>query len=199
MSRYGGAARPLPLLAAALCAMLAACSGGGDKVAHMVDMNAAAARAQDDIAQYAAVTNAAPVAKPVRVKRVAVDDSSPSAAAAALVGRYFAAIGAGQYDTAWRMWGQDGAGSGMSAKAFAESYAKYATYTAEVGAPGEPDAGAGQIYVTVPVRVTGTLRQGGSFAMEGPVVLHRVNDGIETSDPTAHQWRIQSSELKPRP
>ena len=55
--------------------------------------------------------------------------------------RYFALIAAGNYGQAWALWDDDGRASGMTRRQFADSFAKYAEYHAEVGAPGRVDAG----------------------------------------------------------
>ena len=68
-----------------------------------------------------------------------------------------------------------------------------------MGEPRDQDVGAGQIRIIVPLTLRGELKRGGPFLMRGPVVLHRVNDGIETPDAVDHLWRIESSGLKPRP
>ncbi len=183
---------------------LAACSdpvpGAGD---NNVDVAAAASRAQSDIANYAAVHRAEPeaAASPVKVPQPREPLAEPAAieAADAVVRRYFAAIADRRYDEAWALWDGGGAASGMSRDAFAASFARFATYRATVGTPTDPDAGAGQRYVTVPVVVTGTLQSGEPFRLEGPVVLHTIAAGIESDAPDAHAWRIRNSELKPRP
>ncbi|HVY82996.1 MAG TPA: hypothetical protein VG994_18575 [Steroidobacteraceae bacterium] len=54
--------------------------------------------------------------------------------AANVLQTYYALIGAGRYDDAWRLWTQSGEGSGMSAEMFAESFAPYASYNANIGA-----------------------------------------------------------------
>lgn len=177
------------------------------------DIDAAAERAQHDIATYSAQRNAvARAAAPAGTPTVAATPlpvPSPSAtpaagrqdgeAARAVVRRYAAAIAAGRYRDARALWAGGGARSGLSAEAFADAFSKYATFDAEVGPASDVEAGAGQRYVTVPVRVTGTLKTGGPFVLEGPVILHRVAEGIETANPSLHEWRIDRSELKPRP
>lgn len=118
--------------------------------------------------------------------------------AANVVQTYFALIEAGKYRDAWKLWENGGRASKMSADAFAASFDKYAEYHAQIGAPGEIDAGAGQRYVTVPVVVYGRLKDGRRpFNMKGPVTLHRT----EVDGATAGQraWRIRSTDLDPRP
>lgn len=118
--------------------------------------------------------------------------------AANVVQTYFALIEAGKYRQAWHLWRDDGQASGMSAAAFAQSFAKYTQYHATVGAPGRIDAGAGQRYVTVPVKTYGTLKTGKPFAMDGSVTLHRTGD-IDGATAEQKSWHISASDLKPRP
>ncbi len=121
-----------------------------------------------------------------------------AAAAKAVLEGYFAALSAGRYGDGYALWGDAGRASGMDADAFAASFAKFASYDAVIGTPGRIDAGAGQRYVTIPVRVTGQLRDGGRFAFEGPVVLHRTGD-IDGATVEQRSWRLSDSGLKPRP
>ena len=125
--------------------------------------------------------------------------AEPGADAAVQVLRdYFAAIDERRYGDAWRLWGDGGQASGMSQAAFAQSFAKYAEYRAAMGAPGRIDAGAGQRYIQIPVRVTGKLRDGTPVSLAGPVMLHRAGD-IDGATAEQRAWRISDSGLKPRP
>lgn len=118
--------------------------------------------------------------------------------AVAVLHRYFAAIGGRRYADAYRLWNGRGAASGMSAEAFADSFADYADYRATIGTPGRIDAGAGQRYIEIPVRVAGRLRDGTTVSLAGPVTLHRTGD-IDGATAEQRAWRIQDSGLKPRP
>lgn len=141
----------------------------------------------------------APVPTPTAEATAPTDDTEGAEAAAAVVRRYYGLIGAGRYAQAWRLWDDDGRASEMSRQAFAASFAKYADYRAQVGTPGRVDAGAGQRYVTVPVRISGRLKDGNRpFAMEGPVTLHRTAD-IDGATPAQRSWRISASGVRPRP
>ena len=116
--------------------------------------------------------------------------------AANVVQTYYALIEAGNYRQAYRLW-EPGAAD-LSARAFAESFARYAEYHAEVGAPGRIDAGAGQRHVTVPVRVYGKLMEGDRpFTMRGEIVLHRAAD-IDGATAEQKRWRIRDTTIKPR-
>ena len=117
-------------------------------------------------------------------------------AARALIERYHALIADKDYAAAYRLWKRRGGASGMSEEAFAESFARYASYRAEVGPPGEPEGACGSVFVTVPVTVTGTLTDGGPFRLEGLMTVRRVND-VPGSSPEQRQWHIEASDLKP--
>ena len=132
-------------------------------------------------------------ASPPAVPAIPDSDKTP-AAAKKVVEAYFAALSERRYADAYRIF----PGSGMSATEFAASYAKYRTFKAAVGVPGDTESGAGSIYIEIPVVVTGTLKEGGTFRMEGPVALRRVND-VDGATPAQLRWHIFSNALKPRP
>jgi hypothetical protein len=125
----------------------------------------------------------------------AIDETAQGAAD--VVQRYYALIGEKKYAEAWALWEGVGKAPGMSAQAFAASFAKYAAYNAQVGAPGAIDAGAGQRFVTVPVQINGKLKTGALVAMAGSVTLHRtVVDGASEEQKS---WRLRAADIKPRP
>ncbi|MCD2323191.1 MliC family protein [Sphingomonas sp. IC-56] len=118
--------------------------------------------------------------------------------AANVVQTYYALLEAGKYREAWALWRNRGQASGMSAQAFAASFARYSEYHANVGAPGRIDAGAGQRYVTVPVQVYGRLKQGNRpFNLLGSATLRRAGD-VDGATAEQRRWRIESIEVKPR-
>lgn len=118
--------------------------------------------------------------------------------AANVVQTYYALIGEKKYAQAWKLWGHGGKDSGMTAAAFAASFAKFRDYHANVGAPGEVDAGMSQRWVTVPVQVYGRLKSGGPFAMRGSITLHRIVPGV-SANKADERWHIRSADIKPRP
>ncbi len=145
--------------------------------------------------------SSAPGQPPVPPTSLAETPFTPDSAqgAANVVQTYYALLESGRYRQAWRLWDNEGRTSGMSADAFAASFAKYREYHANVGAPGRIDAGAGQRHVTIPVRVYGTLKAGNrKFAMAGPVTLHRVGN-IDGATKAQRTWRISASGVRPRP
>lgn len=148
----------------------------------------------------------APAAAPSTATPTAAASTLPAAAAVplsddappeAVVRRYGEAIAARRYGEARALWADDGRASGMSPAAFAARFDRYARFDLHVGAPRDPDAGAGQRYVTIPVEVTGTLRTGAPFRLQGSLVLHKVADEIDGDQPHMHAWRIRSGELRP--
>jgi membrane-bound inhibitor of C-type lysozyme len=114
-----------------------------------------------------------------------------------VVAGYFDALSAGRYDQAYALW-EPGA-AGMDARAFAASFAKYRSYKADIGVPGRVDAGAGQLHVEVPVRVTATMHDDDeTVTLIGPVILHRTAE-IDGATAVQRSWRIRETALKPRP
>ena len=192
---------------AALALLLAGCGGGGDAVVNQsaeADLAAAPAEPTPAAGAPTPVTSATSIPAGEGIPGVSApapadNAAEPGADAAAQVLRdYFAAIRARRYGDAWRLWGDNGQASGMSQAAFAQSFAKYADYNATIGTPGRIDAGAGQRYVQIPVRVTGKLNDGTPVVLAGPVTLHRTGD-IDGATAEQRAWRISDSGLKPRP
>lgn len=81
---------------------------------------------------------------------------------------------------------------------FIAAYDKYGEIHSEVGAPGQSEGAAGSIYIEVPFRLYGTLKDGKPFNLVGPITLRRVND-VDGSTEEQRQWHIVRSGLKPRP
>lgn len=195
--------RMFPVLGLICAAVLVGCSDPDPSSRQNgVDVEAAASRAQADIANYAATpatvpTASATIATPPATATPAPlpDDATPEA----VVRRYVAALSAGRYDEAWSLWDGAAAPAGMSRAALAAQFGRYAGFKATVGTPFDPDAGAGQRYISVPVTITGTERSGTPFRLTDTLVLHKAADDIPSDDPHAHAWRIRNSEMAPRP
>lgn len=121
----------------------------------------------------------------------AVEPESPgpfvaSTDAAALLSRYYAALGAGRYEEAWRLRAPRAEGRSATLEEFAASYARYAEYHASIGAPSQPVAARGLLYVEVPVHSYGRMRNGQPFSSAGTVTLRRAADGTAAEQ----EWRI---------
>lgn len=117
--------------------------------------------------------------------------------ARSVVSGYFDALSAKRYEQAYALWEPHAVG--MTAPAFAASFAKYRSYEADIGVPGRIDAGAGQRYVSVPVRITAVMADDGEeVTMIGPVTLHRTG-AIDGASVAQRSWRIRDTAFKPRP
>ncbi len=143
-------------------------------------------------------------AEPVNCKVVeaplAEGPNAPHSAqgAAQVVQTYYALLEEKKFDEAYGLWRDKGERSGMTADAFADSFGRYSTYHAEVGAPGRIEGAAGSLYVEVPVHVYGQLKSGEEFHLRGPVRLRRANN-VPGATPEQLEWRIDDSGVRPRP
>ena len=113
--------------------------------------------------------------------------------AASVVQTYYARIGAKKYADAYKLWEPEGVG--MTQGAFIASFDRYTQYNAQIGAPSDVDAGAGQRYVEVPVQLYGRFTTGKPFHMLGSVTLHRTGD-IDGATAEQKRWRIKSTDIK---
>jgi hypothetical protein len=106
--------------------------------------------------------------------------------AADVVQRYYALLEEKKPKEALALWeGEPGADNDVT-------LADYSEYHAQIGAPGEIDAGAGQRYVTVPVVVYGRLKAGNKpFNRKLTVTLHRVGD-VDGATDEQKRWHIRS-------
>ena len=80
---------------------------------------------------------------------------------------------------------------------FVAGYADTASVTLAVGKVQE-DAGAGNIYASIPVVLTAKHTDGSTHVYAGCYILHRVSDGI-SQDPNDELWSIQSAKLTEAP
>lgn len=202
-------------LAALSLLLVAGCSSGKDAAANRtVDIDAAAVQAQGSVDAYAA--NAAAEAPPGPLNPPAPgtpgglpDDRTPvseapftpdsAQSAANVVQTYYALISEGKYARARSLWENGGMASDANTDAFAARFARYSAYHANIGAPGDVDAGAGQRYVTVPLQISARLKQGAAAEYQiGSVTLHRTAD-IDGATAEQKSWHIRSIDLKPAP
>ena len=208
-------------IAALSLLLVAGCSSGEDVAANRtVDINAAAVQAQGSVNAYAANTAGEvapePIQSPAPLSPPAPgtpgglpDDRTPvseapftpdsAQGAANVVQTYYALLGEAKYARARLLWENGGMASGGNADAFAAQFARYSEYHANVGAPGDVDAGAGQRYVTVPVQIYARLKRGARPEYQiGSVTLHRTAD-IDGATVEQKSWHIRSIDLKPAP
>ncbi len=115
-------------------------------------------------------------------------------AAVAVIRRYYSAINARDYDTAWSQWGDNGQ-QGQTRARFEKGflYTRQARVTIGQVEPG--DAGAGSIYQPVPVTVDTTLADGTRQRFRGVYIVRHVND-VDGASPAQLRWHIGSGKLK---
>lgn len=118
------------------------------------------------------------------------------AAARAVVARYYAAIEQKRYRAAYRMWGGEGQASGRTYAAFVRGFARTAHSRVATGRPVDGEGAAGSLYLTVPVTVTATLKDGGPQRFRGRYVLRRVND-VDGATAAQLRWHLASATLRP--
>lgn len=124
-----------------------------------------------------------------------VGAAEPTAAdAVAIVRDYYAAINAGDYAGAYRLWSGSGAASGQTPDQFANGFAQTRGVNVEIGAPGRVDAGAGSRYVQVPVGVQATQADGSVRRFGGTYTLQR--SVVDGATPEQRLWRIRGADLR---
>src|SRR5262249_35220217 len=118
-------------------------------------------------------------------------------AAAAVVERYYTALNARDYDTAWQQWGENGAPN-QTRQAFEAGFTKTRSTTATIGALPPGDAGAGSIYQPVPVTIDAVLEDGTRQRFTGEYIVRRAND-VDGASAAQLRWHIDSAHLKSVP
>lgn len=114
-------------------------------------------------------------------------------AAAAVVSRYYAAINARDYPTAWAQWGENGR-PGQTYETFAAGFADTRSTRVTISALPEGDAGAGSVYQPVTVTVDAVLADGRQQHFTGTYVLRRTND-VDGATLAQRRWHIASATL----
>ncbi len=112
-----------------------------------------------------------------------------------VVQRYYAAIDRGDYRGAYRLWSGKGRASGQSYAAFTRGFARTAHTRVVAGRPTDGEGAAGSIFVTVPVRVYATLKNGRRQQFSGSYVLRRVND-VDGATRDQLSWHLSSARLR---
>jgi len=131
------------------------------------------------------------------------DESLPPATAPIRAGSpeeairaYYAAIDAGEFARAYRLWAREGEASGQSYAAFRQGFASTRRSEVRVSGPVQSEGAAGSIYATVPVEVNAVLKDGTRQHFTGQYVLRRVND-VPGATEEQLNWHIESASLQP--
>ena len=117
-----------------------------------------------------------------------------AAEAAAVIQRYYAAIDAGDYARAYRLWSDGGRASGQSLASFASGFDDTTSVGVDIGAPGRVEAAAGSRYIEVPVTVRAVHADRSEHRFEGTYTLRRAV--VDGATPEQRQWRIASARLR---
>lgn len=112
--------------------------------------------------------------------------------------RYAGLLEQRKFAEARMLWSDNGRASDLTEREFVESWSRYGQIHSEIGAPGDLEGAAGSIYVSVPLRLYGTMANGKPFNMVGNAALRRVND-VDGSTEEQRQWHIASVDLKSTP
>lgn len=126
---------------------------------------------------------AVPAASPIRA--ATPDDA---------IRAYYAAIDAGEFARAYRLWNHDGEASGQSFAQFRQGFAATRSTRVTISGPVESEGAAGSIYATVPVEVEAVLKDGRRQRFAGEYVLRRVND-VPGATEEQLNWHIESASL----
>lgn len=135
----------------------------------------------------------------VKPSQPAVNDTlvkDTSVTPAQLVRRYYDAIQAGKYDSAYSLWGQSGQASGKNPAAFSAGFAQTKQVHATVSDSVQLEGAAGSQYATVPVVVDATLLDGTRQHFGGTYTLRRAM--VDGATPEQRRWHIYAADLKTR-
>jgi len=123
-------------------------------------------------------------------------DPAPKSAeaAAAVVRRYYSAINAHDYTTAWSQWGDEGR-PGQTFAAFEAGFAQTRSTNVAIGTLEPGEGAAGSIYQPIPVTVDAMLNDGTRQRFRGSYVVRRVND-VDGASPAQLRWHIDSAQLE---
>ncbi len=116
-------------------------------------------------------------------------------AAADVVRRYYSALNARDYGTAWSQWGDQGP-PGKTRSAFEAGFARTRSTSVTIGALVPGGGAAGSVYQPVPVTVDATLDDGTRQRFRGTYVVRRIND-VDGATAEQLRWHIASAKLAP--
>lgn len=121
-------------------------------------------------------------------------DAGSPAAARRTVENYYAAIERGDFRAAYAAWDNSGKASGKSYASFRQGFAATAHSRVVTGTPRDADAGMSQRWITVPVDVYATLKNGRRQHFRGSYTLHRVAEGV-SDNPADSRWHLSKAKL----
>lgn len=149
-----------------------------------------AGQSAPEAAATSATATPAPPAHPPQLTDQAAKDET---GARALLLDFARAIELRRFDQAWALLGATAQGQ-LPQDRFAALLAPLAHITVAVPG-GTMDGGAGSLYYTAPITITGTGPDGAEATLAGEVILRRVND-VDGATPDQLQWHIERLTLQ---
>lgn len=135
-----------------------------------------------------------PGAGPVAAVIDSGNQSEPTVSdAKRLIEDYYAAVNRGAYESAYKMWSSNGQASGKSLRQFSGGYADTSNVSVSFGDPGRVDAGAGQRYIVIPVRIVARQRDQSTKEYSGTYTLGRTV--VDGATPAQRAWSIRSADI----
>jgi len=125
--------------------------------------------------------------------RTTTFDSLGTEGAVAVIRDYYDAIDHGDYERAYRCWGNGGKASGQTFEEFRAGFANTASVAVEIGTPGRIEGAAGSRYIEIPVRITAHTRDGKEQRFDGSYALRR--SVVEGSTPAQRRWHFHSAKI----
>lgn len=108
--------------------------------------------------------------------------------------RYYDAIKARDYASAYALWSDGGRASGQSPEQFAAGFADTADVMVSLDTPSRVEGAMGSRYLEVPVAVEATSRDGKVRRFVGAYTLRRST--VDGATPEQRAWRIASADLR---
>ncbi|SEL77349.1 hypothetical protein SAMN05428989_2480 [Pseudoxanthomonas sp. GM95] len=122
------------------------------------------------------------------------DTAATPEAAEDTVRRYYAAVDAKDYATAYALWGHNGQASRQTFEGFVNGYAKTTSAQATVGKAFNAEGAAGSRYIQVPVDLASTRSDGSTRHYRGNFTLKAVM--ADGATPEQRQWHLDSADLE---
>lgn len=139
------------------------------------------------ITAYEATEKTAPVV--VQDQTIAPDIQ----AAIDVVHQYYQAISSGEFERAYRYWGESGP-PGQTLQSFVAGFRETASVQAKTHVPSRIEPAAGSRYIEVPVTIIATTKDGRLQRYEGTYTLRRTV--VDGAPPSAREWHLYRASIR---
>ncbi|HYZ47649.1 MAG TPA: hypothetical protein VE567_02020 [Sphingomonas sp.] len=112
-----------------------------------------------------------------------------------MIRRYYDAINAHDFGTAYQQWRGDGEATGKSFDAFRNGFRGTRRSVVAIGPPGPSEGAAGSLYITIPVTIAALRDDGREERFAGTYVVRRVND-VDGASAQSRRWHIDSAKIR---